>query len=95
VIGCVALRNPGGARIRPTRGSTDLDLICSGCFTNPIGAQRRAQRDPAGTVVCSVGRISLPPGFPHPEPLRCDHCGSPMHLDRHHSTWYGIEIPRA
>lgn len=70
-----------------------MDLICSGCFTNPIAAARRRESGPSDTVVCSLGRITMPLGFAVPEPLRCDRCGSPMHLDRHHSTWYGIEHP--
>lgn len=68
-----------------------MDLICSGCFTNPTGAAHHIESDPSGTVVCSLGRITLPLGFTLPEPLRCDRCGSPMHLDRHHSAWYSIE----
>jgi len=66
-----------------------MDLICSSCFTHPVAAAHH--NDPSGTVVCALGRISLPAGFVEPEPLRCDYCGRPMHLDRHHTAWYGIE----
>ena len=65
-----------------------MELICTGCFTNPVAAARNAGHDAAELLVCSPGALALPLGISGQDALRCSYCGSTVHLDHHHVTWY-------
>jgi hypothetical protein len=39
-------------------------------------------------LVCSLGAIDLPRNVSHRQTLRCNYCGSAVHLDHHHVAWY-------
>ena len=65
-----------------------MELICTGCFTNPVAAHRNAGRDSAEMLVCNLGAVALPQGISAYDALRCNYCGSTVHLDHHHITWY-------
>jgi len=65
-----------------------MELICTGCFTNPVAAHHAAAHDDSEMLVCSLGAIPLPQGYSEREALRCSYCGSAVHLDHHHVAWY-------
>ncbi len=65
-----------------------MELICTGCFVNPVVAHRNAAHDTAEMVVCSLGAVALPGDISDRDALRCSYCGSAVHLDHHHSAWY-------
>ncbi len=65
-----------------------MELICTGCFTNPVATQRTAEHDTAEMRVCNLGAVALPEGIAAYDPLRCNYCGSTVHLDHHHVAWY-------
>lgn len=65
-----------------------MELICAGCFTNPVAAHRNAEHDDTEMLVCSLGAIDLPRNVSHRQTLRCSYCGSAVHLDHHHVAWY-------
>jgi hypothetical protein len=68
---------------------TIMELICTGCFTHPLGAHRNAGYDAAEMLVCNLGAVALPQRVSGHDDLRCDYCGSMVHLDHRHMTWYG------
>lgn len=65
-----------------------MELICTGCFTNPVAAHRNDDHDAAEMVVCNLGSVDLPPGISAHDSLRCNYCGCAVHLDHHHVAWY-------
>ncbi len=60
-----------------------MELICTGCFTNPVAAHRSAGHDSAEMLVCSLGAFALHQGISDQDALRCNYCGSTVHLDYH------------
>ena len=66
-----------------------MELICTGCFINPVAAHRGVPHDSTEMVVCDLGAAVLPQGISADETLRCSYCGSAVHLDHHHRAWYG------
>jgi len=66
-----------------------MELICTGCFTNPVAAHRSVPHDSTEMLVCDTGAAVLPLDLSADETLRCNYCGSPVHLDHHHRAWYG------
>jgi len=65
-----------------------MELICTGCFTNPVAARDNAAHDATEMLVCSLGAVHMPLGDFEHEALRCSYCGSTVHLDHHHVAWY-------
>ena len=65
-----------------------MELICTGCFTNPVASHRNAGHDTAEMLVCSLGPVALPQAKSAHDALRCRYCGSTVHLDHHHTAWY-------
>lgn len=65
-----------------------MELICAGCFTNPIAAPRDARHNDGEMLVCSLGAIDLAWTISDLRTLRCNYCGSAVHLDHHHVAWY-------
>jgi hypothetical protein len=65
-----------------------MELICTDCFTHPLGADSEPARVPNEMLVCSLGAPALSRSTPAYEALRCSYCGSAVHLDHHHSAWY-------
>lgn len=37
-----------------------MELICTGCFTNPVAAHRSAEHDSAEMLVCNLGAVAFP-----------------------------------
>jgi len=65
-----------------------MELICTGCFTNPVAAHRNAGHDFAEMLVCNLGAVALPQGVSAHEALHCNYCGRTVHLDHRHVAWY-------
>lgn len=64
-----------------------MELICTGCFVNPVAAHRSVEHDCAELMVCDLGAIALSPDLGAHAVLRCDYCGSAVHLDHRHLAW--------
>ena len=65
-----------------------MELICTGCFTNPVASHRNAEHDAAEMLVCSPGAVALSQSNSGHEALHCAYCGGTVHLDHHHVSWY-------
>ena len=65
-----------------------MELICTGCFTNPVAAHRHTGHDAAEMLVCNLGPIALTEDRSGHDALRCNYCGSMVHLDHRNMAWY-------
>jgi len=65
-----------------------MELICTGCFTNPVAANRGTAHVAREILVCTLGAAALPWSAPAQAVLRCSYCGTTVHLDHHHAVWY-------
>jgi hypothetical protein len=72
----------------PMIDGTDMELICTACFTHPIAAHHSVAHDSAEMLVCNLGAADMPEGNSGHDALRCNYCGSKVHLDHHHMAWY-------